>query len=58
MAQGMNMGILVLLGVVGMVLGGLTLGFVALAVRSNRVARARLGGSAETGPEVERPRSN
>ena len=42
MAEGMNMGILALLMVVGMVLGGLTLGFVALAVRSNRVRSARL----------------
>ncbi len=58
MAQGMNMGILVLLGVVGMVLGGLTLGFVALAVRSNRVAQTRLGEDTQLDPEAERAPSS
>jgi len=40
LAQGMNLGILVLLGVVAVVLAGLTGFFVTLAVRSARTHRA------------------
>ena len=41
MAQGMNSGILFLLGVVGFVLAGLLAGMALFAVRSNRLARAQ-----------------
>lgn len=41
MAQGMNSGILFLLGVVGFVLAGLLAGVALFAVRSNRLARAQ-----------------
>jgi hypothetical protein len=53
MAQGMNMGIFALLGVIGFVLAGVVTVAVSLAVRASRVARAHeLRAAAET-PQMD-----
>jgi hypothetical protein len=51
MAQGMNVGILTLLAVVGLVLGGTAMCFVVLGVRAHRAAADDL--KAEGGPPAE-----